>query len=195
MRAQAQGRLIAVVGPSGVGKDSVMTAMAKTEPRIRLARRVITRPADAGGEIFDAVSVAEFKSQCDRGGFSLWWSAHGLYYGIPAQVQDVLATGQDVLANLSRSILLEAQDRFATLAVISLEARPEVLRDRLISRNREDAAEIARRLVRASCAVPPEISALKLDNSGPLDDTVRQALALLYPVPTQGCAAINDRPD
>ena len=46
------GRFIAVVGPSGVGKDSVMQGMAARDPRIVLARRVITRPSDAGGEDF-----------------------------------------------------------------------------------------------------------------------------------------------
>ncbi|MEM9552294.1 MAG: phosphonate metabolism protein/1,5-bisphosphokinase (PRPP-forming) PhnN, partial [Pseudomonadota bacterium] len=34
--------VIAVVGPSGVGKDSVLQAMCATDPRLRLVRRTIT---------------------------------------------------------------------------------------------------------------------------------------------------------
>ena len=55
-----RGRFIAVIGPSGVGKDSVMEAMVAGNPKIVLARRVITRPSEAGGEAFDGVSEAEF---------------------------------------------------------------------------------------------------------------------------------------
>ena len=42
--------VIGVVGPSGVGKDTVMHALAAAQPGIKLARRVITRPVEAGGE-------------------------------------------------------------------------------------------------------------------------------------------------
>ena len=176
------GRFIAVVGPSGVGKDSVMEAMAAAEPRMSLVRRVITRPSDAGGEEFEGVSAATFQKMRDDGAFALWWSAHGLFYGIPAEVDAVLAQGHDVLANLSRGMLVQMQNRFQHSAVLALNASRDVLQTRLTVRGREDPAEIARRLVRADFTIPDEIAALKLDNSGPLDVTVNSALALLYPV-------------
>ncbi|MGB0905008.1 MAG: phosphonate metabolism protein/1,5-bisphosphokinase (PRPP-forming) PhnN, partial [Mangrovicoccus sp.] len=37
------GRFIAVVGPSGVGKDSVMAGLMERRPDLLLAKRVITR--------------------------------------------------------------------------------------------------------------------------------------------------------
>ena len=55
-----EGRLIAGVGPSGVGKDSVMQGVAEVMPQLHLVRRVITRAPGLGGEDYDAVSEAQF---------------------------------------------------------------------------------------------------------------------------------------
>ena len=90
------GRLIAVVGPSGVGKDTVMAALVAADPRLALVRRVITRPSDAGGEDFDGVDRATFETMRDAGAFALWWSAHELSYGIPVEVDAALAAGRDM---------------------------------------------------------------------------------------------------
>lgn len=175
------GRFICVVGPSGVGKDSVMHAMAAVEPRLVLVRRVITRPSDAGGEDFDGVTETQFSAMDAAGKFALSWPAHGLRYGIPIGVDDVLASGQDVLANLSRAQLLAAKERFAHPAFVVLTASRVVLEKRLLARGRETAAQVAGRLDRASYALPEGISAHQIDNSGALDATVTTALNLLYP--------------
>jgi len=176
------GRLIAVVGPSGVGKDSVMAAMGKAEPNIVLAKRVITRPTDSAGEDFEGVSTKLFEARCETGEFALWWSAHGLQYGIPSSIDAEIKTGKDVLANLSRGVLEHAAVRFERFVVISLTAAPDILRARLQKRGRETREEIESRLERSTYALPDTIKPIVLDNSGPIDDTVARALAHLYPV-------------
>ncbi|MEH6737502.1 MAG: phosphonate metabolism protein/1,5-bisphosphokinase (PRPP-forming) PhnN [Sulfitobacter sp.] len=176
------GRFVAVVGPSGVGKDSVMQAMADRDPRIVLARRVITRPSNAGNEEFDGVTVVEFQSLKDAGAFMLSWEAHGLHYAIPIAAKTHLKDGRDVLANLSRAVLIRAQDRFARFDVINLTADRDVLAARLTARGRETETQIAGRLERATARLPNGIEATHLDNSGPLEQTVRAALDCLYPV-------------
>ncbi|MGJ8589383.1 MAG: phosphonate metabolism protein/1,5-bisphosphokinase (PRPP-forming) PhnN [Yoonia sp.] len=176
------GRFIAVVGPSGVGKDSVMQAMADQDPRIALARRVITRPGDVGGEDFDGVAIEEFQALKDSGSFALSWQAHGLHYAIPIAVKAQLKEGRDMLANLSRAALIHAKDRFARFEVINLTAERDVLAARLAARGRETAVQIAGRLNRAAAHIPEGIEAYCLDNSGPLDLTVKAALDRLYPV-------------
>lgn len=177
-----RGRFIAVVGPSGVGKDSVMQAMAARDPRIVLARRVITRPSDAVGEDFDGVTLAEFQSLKDAGAFALSWEAHGLHYAIPTALKAHLQDGRDVLANLSRAALIRAKARFARFDVINLTADRDVLAARLAARGRETSTQIARRLERAAARLPDGIEARPLDNSGPLEQTVQAALDRLYPV-------------
>ncbi|MEL6679351.1 MAG: phosphonate metabolism protein/1,5-bisphosphokinase (PRPP-forming) PhnN, partial [Pseudomonadota bacterium] len=134
MTVVSPGRLIAVVGPSGVGKDSVMTGIAGALPGTHLVRRVITRDPDQGGEDYDAVAVADFRRRAASGAFALHWQAHGLHYGIPRQVLTRLAGGVDCLANLSRKVLLEAADVFPTLLVLNVTARPETLAERLAAR-------------------------------------------------------------
>lgn len=178
------GRFIAIVGPSGVGKDSVMQALAAADPNLRLARRVITRSGDAGGESFDAVTEAEFLQHKARGAFTLSWQAHGLRYGIPVTTARDIAGGHDVLANLSRSVLAAAQAVFPRFEVIALSASREVLAQRLAARNRETPEDIAQRLDRADFTMPTNIPAFEVDNSGPLRQTVDAILTHLATGPS-----------
>ncbi len=175
------GRLIAVVGPSGVGKDSLIVAIVAACPGLCRARRVITRQPDAGGEDFEAIREAEFARRRAAGDFVLWWAAHGLHYGIPAATRQVLAGGRDVIANLSRGVLADAQMAFPRLHVLSLTAPPEVLAQRLGARGREDAAGRARRLSRSAPPMPPGLAVTEIDNGGALSDSVAAAIAALYP--------------
>ena len=175
------GRLIAVVGPSGVGKDSLIDALCADLPGIRRARRVITRDAQAGGEVFNPIDADGFAARVAQGAFALHWSAHGLHYGIPRSVLDDLNEGRDVLANLSRGALPDAARLFPALHVLHVTARPDVLAKRLHGRGRESATEVARRLHRPALPTPEGMPVTEIDNSGPLADAVRAARAALYP--------------
>ena len=134
--AAALAPVIAVVGPSGVGKDSVMEALVARDPGYRIQRRVITRPEAAGGEAFTGVDMGAFERIEAEGGFALSWRAHGLAYGIPAAIAGARQGARGVLVNLSRAVLLQAQERFGDLIVLSLTADPAVLAQRLASRGR-----------------------------------------------------------
>lgn len=179
-----KGPVVALVGPSGVGKDSVMAAMVGRDPKLRLMRRVITRAADAGGEEYEAVSEAEFARRAEAGAFALHWPAHGLHYGVPHSIEALRMGASGVLVNLSRAVLLRAQEAFDDFRVIELVARPEVLAERLSARGREDASEVARRLARAGLALPEGLRQHhRVDNSGALDAAVTAALAIVQAAP------------
>lgn len=178
------GTFVAVVGPSGAGKDSVMRGVAAARPGIVLAHRVITRPPDPT-EDYLSVDEAVFASMQAIGAFALHWQAHGLSYGIPASVLDDLAVGHHVLANLSRAAIPTAARLFRPMLTLHVTASPEVLAERLIARRREDKADIARRLERAGFEVPADAPVVTIVNDGALEDAVAAALAAL-PQPVNG---------
>ena len=128
------GLLVAVVGPSGAGKDTLIRlAMERlrVEPRFALARRVFTRPPDGSSEDHDSLDEAAFVRAEAAGTFCLTWRAHGLAYGLPLEVAKAVAAGQVVLANLSRRSLGEAARRFRRLAVVEITAPCDVLAARI----------------------------------------------------------------
>jgi len=174
-------KVIGVVGPSGVGKDSVMEAMSALRQDIKLAQRVITRPAGAGGENSRSATEDEFDAMIAQGHFQLWWSAHGLRYGVPRATVNAPGTAF-VLVNLSRGVLDRAREAFDDFAVLSLTAKTETLAARLAARGRETSAEIVARLERAGSMRPQGPDVLEISNDGPLGETVQCALSVLQPV-------------
>ncbi|MBM7067964.1 phosphonate metabolism protein/1,5-bisphosphokinase (PRPP-forming) PhnN [Actibacterium sp. 188UL27-1] len=175
------GPLAAFVGPSGAGKDTLMEAVHARLPNSHLVRRIITRPTEAGGEMFEGVSVTEFERRAAAGAFVLRWGAHGLYYGIPSAVGEVLADGRLALVNLSRGVLAQAAAQFPTLHVLNITASPEVLAARLAGRGRETPEQILKRLSRKPAQFPPGLAVTDIVNEGTVDQAVAQILAALQP--------------
>lgn len=162
------GTFIAVVGPSGVGKDSLLTyARARLGDDLVVVRRTITRAAKENSEDHDSLTVPDFLDALAAGEFSLHWQAHGLYYGLPKSIEAVLADGRLVVANLSRAVLSMAAERYEKLVVVEITARPDVIARRLKGRGRESASEIRDRLNRSVDRLP--IAAIAIDNSGAIE--------------------------
>ena len=168
----AAGTMVVVVGPSGAGKDSVMAYAARhfaDDARLGFVRRVITRPADAGGEAHQAIDAESFRRLEAEGGFTVSWDAHGLSYGIPGETHAQLASGVTLVANGSRSALPAFADAYPRLKVVLITARPDVLAARLAARGRESAEAVARRLERAAPEIVVAADTVVIDNSGPLE--------------------------
>lgn len=175
------GRIFAVVGPSGAGKDTLIAAARRARPDLHIVRRVITRPEEAGGEPFEGVTTAEFEARRAAGAFVLDWEAHGLNYGIPISVEGAMSEGRDVIFNGSRAMLGAAWEAFPGLTVIHVTASVPVLAERLAARGRESREDIARRLARASYEIPYGVGVQVVRNDGALDEAVRAFLAALQP--------------
>ena len=175
------GRVFAVVGPSGAGKDTLIAAARAARPALHVVRRVITRPAEAGGEPYEGVTPETFAARAAAGAFCLTWAAHGLSYGIPGSALDAIGQGRDVVFNGSRAMLAEAWAVFPNLTVILVTAPIGVLAERLAARGRESAPEIAARLARSRYEVPPGIPVRVVENGGQLADAVAAFLAALAP--------------
>ncbi|WP_208350275.1 phosphonate metabolism protein/1,5-bisphosphokinase (PRPP-forming) PhnN [Pseudaestuariivita rosea] len=173
------GRLIAVVGPSGVGKDSIISGIVDAAPDIHRVKRVITRPSELGGEDYTAVTATQFSDMAAQGLFCLQWSAHGLQYGIPATTLERIAAGDTCIANLSRGVLMDAKSVFPKLLVLKITASPDILAERLAGRGRETAEQIANRLARSEKPIPAAVDVTEISNNGPLDETIAAALVAI----------------
>ena len=179
------GRMIYLIGPSGSGKDSLLDAARAplAERGCRVVRRVITRSAEAVGEAALGVSLEEFLAIEAQGGFALSWRANGLAYGIPRDIDDWLAAGQDVLVNGSRGHLKQTRERYPHVLVLLLTVDQAVLRERLLARGRESVAEIDQRLARntrfSESLLANNSGVHLLDNSGPIERTVEHLLACI----------------
>lgn len=174
------GRLVLVVGPSGAGKDTLIDAAREAlrgDPRVVFARRVVTRSPSAF-EDHDSLDEAAFEAA--RAGFALAWEAHGLRYGVPSAIDDVVRAGRVVVVNASRTVVALARERYAQARVVLVDAPAQVRAARLEGRGRESAGEIGARLERAAVrpgeTEPPD---LVIVNDRSVEAGVRALLSAL----------------
>lgn len=170
------GCFVAVVGPSGAGKDTLIRGVQErlaTDPRFVFARRIITRQADST-EDHDTLTEREFARMKAASAFLLSWSANGLSYGLPVKLGFDLQEGRIVIANVSRAILPEVRQRFRRHLVVHVTAAPEVLAARLCARGREDTVTQKARLARALSQDATANADITIDNSDNLDRSLMQ---------------------
>ncbi|PLX34219.1 MAG: phosphonate metabolism protein/1,5-bisphosphokinase (PRPP-forming) PhnN [Hyphomicrobiales bacterium] len=180
------GTLFLVAGPSGAGKDSLLgraAAALRHEPRFHFPRRSITRPQAAEDEPHISISEAEFTRLERQNRFALSWRAHGLAYGVPASITGLLADGQHVIVNVSRGVIIEARQRYGPVHVIYVSASQAALRQRLVRRGRESAADREARIARALAYPLPGPPISVIDNSGALEDAAEHFLRVLRKAP------------
>ncbi|MBS0246351.1 MAG: phosphonate metabolism protein/1,5-bisphosphokinase (PRPP-forming) PhnN [Proteobacteria bacterium] len=176
------GTFFLVVGPSGVGKDTLLDgarAALKNDKRFLFARRTITRPADAGGEDHDAVTPQEFTRRKQAGAFLLTWDAHGLEYGLPITLARALGEGSNVVANGSRATIAELARLVPKLVVVEVNASPEVVAARLHARGRENEAQVAARVARTVPPVPDGIALVRILNDSDVSAGIAKLVAAL----------------
>jgi ribose 1,5-bisphosphokinase len=145
------GRLVLVVGPSGAGKDTLIGS-ARVACRgvsgIVFPRRIITRPSSAA-EDHGTISAPAFDQAAAEGAFAIWWSAHGLRYGIPGAIDADLQAGRTVVCNVSRTVVTQVRKRYANVVVVLVTAPPDLLAARLADRARGSDGDVLHRISRA----------------------------------------------
>jgi thymidine phosphorylase/ribose 1,5-bisphosphokinase len=167
--ARPLGSLVLVVGPSGVGKDTLIGGARQAlenDKRFTFVRRVVTRPADTTVEDHDTLPMEEFVRLETAGRFALSWEAHNLRYALPLSLDTDLALGRVVVANVSRHVITKARERYPACAVVLITAEISLRAERLIKRGRESREQITARLARESAPVPAGIAPIIIDNSG-----------------------------
>lgn len=186
MSVSGRGRVFAVVGPSGAGKDTLLAGLEAAGLAHRV-RRVITRAPRPGDEPFEGVSEPEFDRRLAAGQFALHWRAHGLAYGLPWAEFAALRDGRDVVFNGSRAILAEAARAFPGLQAILIEAPPGVLASRLAARGREAGVALAARLERDTGALPAGLPVIRVLNDCTPTEGIARLIAALQPSGNRSC--------
>lgn len=174
------GVFVAVVGPSGSGKDSIIDHARKAlqaDSRFHFPRRQITRPSGIG-EDHDPVTEDEFDAAEAQGRYALTWHAHGLRYGIPADVADVVEAGGVAVVNVSRGVLEQLPELFDEVRIVRVTVSDQVRLARIVARGREDEEAAAMRVTRADPA-PGHPVDLEIVNDGTLAEGSDALVAFL----------------
>lgn len=152
------------MGPSGSGKDSVLKHLLQNsqndpsaKPSFYLSRRTIDRPHQAFDHEHESVSTTEFIALRSQGAFIMNWQANGFNYGIRYQELIPTIDVDFVLINGSRAYLSHSLHIKPELKTILVTASIDLLKKRLIARNREPINQIEDRLNRF--AATPQLSA------------------------------------
>ena len=176
------GKLIVIVGPSGAGKDTLITEVLKDEElskSLQLVKRTVTRKASKDAEDFISLSEEEFLKAKADDAFCVTWQAHDLYYGVDRSALNHVKSGGYALFNGARRVLLEIKDTFTHVVVINITANPDVLAERLQKRGRENTEAVIKRLKQQNLNIDPSFLPINIDNSGPLDVAVEQLKQVL----------------
>jgi ribose 1,5-bisphosphokinase len=183
--------LVLVVGPSGAGKDALISASREKlshDERFAFVKRVTTRTGSHDGELQDLVAPERFSKMETGGEFLLSWHAHGLAYGIPITASHDIAQGRVVIANVSRTVITTAETIVANLAVINVTAPVEVLAERLARRGREPLDSLVSRLRRTVELPVIRGPILEICNDGALQTAADAFAAHLLALAEQLCA-------
>jgi ribose 1,5-bisphosphokinase len=175
------GVLVAVVGPSGAGKDTLIAlarAVCADDPAIVFPRRIVTRAASAA-EDHDTISWAAFDIAAGQGAFAFSWEAHGLKYALAAAIDAELGQGKTVVCNVSRGVVTALRARYARVTVVLVSAPRAVLLARLSARGREAGGDVAERIAREGPAADDLAPDVVIKNVGDAHEGAQRLVAVL----------------
>jgi guanylate kinase len=178
--------LVILSGPSGVGKDAVLTKMRRLGRPFHYIVTATTRPKRSGeknGVDYHFLSQKEFQQMRDRNQFLEWANVYDNYYGVPKdEITSALSKGIDVIVKVDvqgattiKEILPQA------VFIFLMPPSMEELERRLRKRHSESSTDLTLRLEKAR----EEIKSLLLfdyaitSRQDKLDDVVSQIDAIV----------------
>jgi len=176
----AEGILLILSGPSGVGKGTVCRYLLTIKEALKLSVSTTTRPPRTGeveGKEYNFTTTAHFKDMIKQDSFLEWAIVHDYYYGTRREkVRELLLTGQDLILEIDVQGAKQIKEKVSDAVSIFL-APPsrEILEQRIIGRGTEDSERIRQRLETAR----REMDAYYLYDYLVINDTVEAAAGLI----------------
>ena len=148
------GSLFVITAPSGAGKSSLIDALLKDDPRLRLSVSYTTRvprPGEANGREYHFVDDKTFMAMLERGEFLESAEVHGYRYGTSqAVIREALARGQDLVLEIDWQGAQQVRTLHPEcIGVFILPPSVTELERRMRARGQDADAVIKRRLASA----------------------------------------------
>ncbi|XP_013614318.1 PREDICTED: guanylate kinase 3, chloroplastic [Brassica oleracea var. oleracea] len=179
--------IIVISGPSGVGKDAVITKLRESRQRLHFVVTATTRPMRPGevdGKDYFFVTRDNFLSMVENDELLEYALVYGEYKGIPKkQIRESMSKGEDIVLRVDIQGAQTLRRILGSSAVfVFLVAESEVaMVERLVDRKTESQEEL---LVRVATA-REEVRHLKsfdyvvVNAKGRLDDAVSRVEAII----------------
>jgi guanylate kinase len=149
-----KGHLFVITAPSGAGKSSLIDALLREDPRLKLSVSYTTRaprPGEANGREYHFVDDKTFIAMLERGEFLESAEVHGYRYGTSeAVIRDAIARGEDLLLEIDWQGAQQVRRLYPACAgVFILPPSVAELERRMRVRGQDSDAVIRRRLASA----------------------------------------------
>ncbi len=149
-----KGLLFIISGPAGSGKGTVVNALLKAHPELKLSISATTRaprPGEINGVHYYYISKDEFKSRIENGKMLEYTVYSDNYYGTPQkEVVEAMENGNDVILEIEVDGAMQIKEKISDSVTIMLTPpNRDVLEARLRGRGTETEDVIKWRLERA----------------------------------------------
>ncbi|HWV90076.1 MAG TPA: guanylate kinase [Burkholderiales bacterium] len=145
------GRLFVITAPSGAGKTSLIDALVRADPSLKLSISYTTRaprPGEKDGVDYHFVDEPAFLGMQQRGEFLESAEVHGYRYGTSRKViTEALARGEDLILEIDWQGARQVRGIYPEcVGIFILPPSIEELERRMRSRGQDADAVIRRRL-------------------------------------------------
>ena len=150
----SSGNLFVVVAPSGAGKTSLVDALLKSEPNIRLSISYTTRPPREGeehGREYHFIERARFEKMIAASDFLEHANVYGNYYGTSRRwIEEQISGDHDVLLEIDWQGAQQVRKLFPdVVGIFILPPSINELRRRLKTRGKDTDEAIEKRMASA----------------------------------------------
>jgi len=182
------GKLLIVSAPSGSGKSTIVHYLMDEHPEFRLAFSVsatsrLPRGAERDGVDYYFLSPEKFRQHVEAGDFLEYEEVYeNRYYGtLKSQVDEKLAAGLNVVfdVDVKGGVNIKRYYGDKALSIFIQPPSVETLRERLMTRNTDDMAQIEQRLAKAEyeMSFAPQFDRIIVNDD--LETAKQEAVALL----------------